>query len=147
MDGASLVLLGVAVLSVIGKNQTVAVAVLILLLLRLTHQEKSIGLLDQYGITAGIIVLTAGVMAPIAGGKAGWKDLTAVVSDWRSLAAVAVGILVAYLGGRGVRLMAEQPLVVNALLLGTILGVAVFRGVPVGPLIAAGILAVVTGKG
>lgn len=147
MDGASLVLLGVAVLGVIGKNQTVAVAVLALLLLRLTNQAKPLAFLDKHGITAGIILLTIGVMAPIAAGKAGWKDLTAVAADWRSLAAVGIGILVAYLGGRGVRLMAEQPLIVNGLLLGTIIGVAVFRGVPVGPLIAAGILAVLTGKG
>ncbi|WP_438445511.1 DUF441 domain-containing protein [Gorillibacterium sp. sgz5001074] len=147
MDGASLVLLGIAVLGVVGKNQSVAIAVLALLLLRLTQQEKSIGLLDKYGVTLGIILLTAGVMAPIAGGRAGLRDMAAVFGDWRSLAALGVGALVAYLGGRGVRLMADDPLAVNGLLLGTILGVAFFRGVPVGPLIAAGILAVLTGRG
>ena len=147
MDGASLVLLGIAVLGVVGKNQTVAVAVLILLLLRLTHQERPITFLDKYGVTLGIVLLTVGVMAPIAGGRTSLRDMLSVLTDWSSLAAVLVGVLVAYLGGRGVRLMAEQPMAVNGLLLGTILGVAAFRGVPVGPLIAAGILAVVTGKG
>ena len=39
--------------------------------------------------------------------------------------------------------MSAQPLLVTGLLLGTIIGVAVFRGVPVGPLIAAGILSLV----
>ena len=54
--------------------------------------------------------------------------------------AIIVGIVVAWLGGRGVGLMSAQPLLVTGLLLGTIIGVAVFRGVPVGPLIAAGLL-------
>ncbi|MEC0140976.1 DUF441 family protein, partial [Paenibacillus macerans] len=39
-----------------------------------------------------------------------------------------------------------QPTVVAGLLIGTVLGVAFFRGVPVGPLIAAGILSLVIGK-
>jgi uncharacterized membrane protein (DUF441 family) len=41
--------------------------------------------------------------------------------------------------------MTAQPLIVTGLLLGTLIGVAVFRGVPVGPLIAAGILSLLIG--
>ena len=36
--------------------------------------------------------------------------------------------------------MSAQPSVVGGLLIGTVIGVAFFRGVPVGPLIAAGIV-------
>jgi uncharacterized membrane protein (DUF441 family) len=53
---------------------------------------------------------------------------------------------VAWLGGRGVKLMSNQPDVVAGLLIGTVAGVALLRGVPVGPLIAAGILSVLIGK-
>jgi uncharacterized membrane protein (DUF441 family) len=38
--------------------------------------------------------------------------------------------------------MVDQPTVVTGLLVGTIIGVTFFRGVPVGPLIAAGIVSV-----
>lgn len=58
------------------------------------------------------------------------------------MVAVIVGVLVAWLGGRGVTLMVDQPTVVTGLLVGTIIGVTFFRGVPVGPLIAAGIVSV-----
>ena len=34
--------------------------------------------------------------------------------------------------------MSSQPTIVGGLLIGTIIGVSLFRGVPVGPLIAAG---------
>ncbi len=41
-------------------------------------------------------------------------------------------------GRRGITLMGNQPQLVAGLLVGTVLHVALFRGVPVGPLIAAG---------
>ncbi|MGV8429073.1 DUF441 family protein [Pseudomonas aeruginosa] len=43
-------------------------------------------------------------------------------------------------------LMGEQPILVTGLLIGTIIGVAFLGGIPVGPLIAAGILALLLGK-
>ena len=42
--------------------------------------------------------------------------------------------------------MGTNPTVVAGLLVGTVLGVALFRGVPVGPLIAAGLLSLLIGK-
>lgn len=51
---------------------------------------------------------------------------------WKSLTAIAIGLLVAWLGGRGVSLMTSQPNVVAGLLIGTVAGVALLRGVPVG---------------
>lgn len=146
-DTPVMIMLGIAALGVLSKNQSVAIAILILALLRLTNLHKTFPVLEKHGITFGIVILTVGVMAPIASGKIGAGDLLKTFSQWQSLLAVAVGILVAYLGGRGVNLMSAQPQVVTGLLLGTIIGVAVFRGVPVGPLIAAGILSFFLGRG
>jgi uncharacterized membrane protein (DUF441 family) len=42
--------------------------------------------------------------------------------------------------------MGTQPHLVAGLLVGTVLGVALFKGVPVGPLIAAGLLSMIVGK-
>lgn len=62
------------------------------------------------------------------------------------IVAIIAGIVVAWLGGRGVTLMGNQPVLVTGLLIGTIIGVAFLKGVPVGPLIAAGILSLIIGK-
>lgn len=62
------------------------------------------------------------------------------------LLSIIAGVLVAWLGGRGISLMGNQPVLVTGLLIGTIIGVAFLKGVPVGPLIAAGILSLVIGK-
>ncbi|ADY94976.1 conserved hypothetical protein [Neisseria meningitidis H44/76] len=43
--------------------------------------------------------------------------------------------------------MGQQPVLITGLLIGTVIGVAFMGGIPVGPLIAAGILSFVVGKG
>ena len=60
--------------------------------------------------------------------------------------AIVVGIFVAWIAGRGVPFMSMQPTLVTGLLIGTIIGVSFFGGIPVGPLIAAGILSFLVGK-
>ena len=62
------------------------------------------------------------------------------------LLAIVIGILVAWFGGRGVGLLGTQPVLITGLLIGTIIGVSFFGGIPVGPLIAAGILSLMLGK-
>ena len=80
------------------------------------------------------------MLTPIASGKLSGDTILKSFLSYKSILAIAVGLLVAWLGGRGVKLMTNQPDVVAGLLIGTVAGVAVLRGVPVGPLIAAGIL-------
>ena len=85
-------------------------------------------------------------MAPIASGKISGHSILKSFISIKSLLAIAVGLAVAWLGGRGVKLMSNQPDIVAGLLIGTVAGVALLRGVPVGPLIAAGILSLLIGK-
>ncbi|WP_213524906.1 DUF441 domain-containing protein [Paenibacillus sp. J31TS4] len=142
----SLILLLLAALGLFSSNVTVTVAMLVLLLLRVTRMDQVFPWIEKYGLTIGIVVLTIGVMSPIASGKLGIDEIMRSFLHWKSLLAIAIGMLVAYLGGRGVTLMGSQPTIVAGLLIGTVLGVALFRGVPVGPLIAAGLLSLLIGR-
>lgn len=141
MDMINLILLVLLALGIIGDNPTVSIAVAILLLFRLLHFDRAFPVLEQYGLQIGIIILTIGVLTPLASGKIKADSFLHLFTNWQSILAVAIGIFVAYLAGKGTTLMTSNPLVVTGLLLGTIIGVTFFRGVPVGPLIAAGILA------
>lgn len=147
VDVTSLLLLALAALGIVSHNTPVSIAVLLLLLLRLAHLDKWFPVLEQHGLNLGILVLTMGIMAPLASGKIGTDILVRAVVTPVSLLAIAVGVLVSYIAGKGVPLMAQNPIVVTGILIGTILGVALFRGVPVGPLIAAGLLAGLLGIG
>ena len=138
-DVTLLILLGLAALGFISHNNTVAVSILVLIIVRVTPLSTFFPWIEKQGLSIGIIILTIGVMAPIASGTLPPSTLIHSFLNWKSLVAIAVGVIVSWLGGRGVTLMGSQPQLVAGLLVGTVLGVALFRGVPVGPLIAAGL--------
>lgn len=146
MDITSLLLLGLAALGIISSNSPITIAMVVLLLIRVLGLQQAFPWLEKYGLTAGVIILTIGVMTPLASGKISLQTVGQSFLNWKSLAAIGVGMLVAYLGGRGAALMGSQPTLVAGLLIGTVLGVALFKGVPVGPLIAAGILSLLIGR-
>ncbi|RMX05903.1 DUF441 domain-containing protein [Corticibacter populi] len=145
-DSTSLILLAIAGLGIVSHNTSVAVAMLCLLLIRLTPLHVYFPLVQKHGLTVGIIILLVAVMTPIASGKIGPAELLRSFMHWKPLLAVIVGVVVAWLGGRGVTLMGSNPAIVPGLMVGTVLGVAFFKGVPVGPLIAAGLLSLLLGK-
>lgn len=142
----SLILLIFIALGIIGNNQSVSISACILLLIQQTPLVQYAPLLEQHGLKIGIIVLTIAVLSPLISGKIQTQDIIQVFTHWKTMIAVLVGIAVAWLGGRGVSLMSAQPTIVTGLLVGTIIGVAFFRGVPVGPLIAAGIVSLIFWK-
>ena len=141
IDPTLIILLVLAGLGLISNNMTVTLAILFLLAVRITPLNGYFPFVEKYGLN-----LTVGVMAPIASGKISANDVLGSFLNWKSLLAIVIGILVSWLGSRGVTLMSNQPSTVAGLLVGTIIGVALFRGVPVGPLIAAGILSLLVGK-
>ncbi|MFP1738972.1 DUF441 domain-containing protein [Lonsdalea quercina] len=147
LDPTLLILLALAALGIISHNMTVTLAILALLAVRITPLNHYFPCVEKYGLTIGVLVLTIGVMAPIASGKISAGEVMHSFLHWKSLLAVLIGVMVSWLGGRGVALMTSQPSVVAGLLVGTVMGVALFRGVPVGPLIAAGLLSLLVGKG
>ncbi|KAA9006477.1 DUF441 domain-containing protein [Paenibacillus spiritus] len=146
MDMTSLLLLALAALGIVSSNSAITISMLVLLLVRVAGLHQAFPWLEKYGLTAGIIILTIGVMTPLASGRITPGTALQSFLHWKSLLAVGVGMLVAWLGGRGASLLGSQPTVVAGLLIGTVLGVALFKGVPVGPLIAAGILSLLIGR-
>ncbi|AWH89614.1 DUF441 domain-containing protein [Limnobaculum parvum] len=146
IDPTLIILLVLAGLGILSHNNTVTIAILVLLILRLTPLEAAFPMVQKYGLTVGITILTIAVMTPLANGKMSPAMLLQVFVNWKSIVAIIIGIAVAWLGGRGVTLMSSQPTIVAGLLIGTIIGVAFFRGVPVGPLIAAGMVSLIVGR-
>ena len=146
VDSTLIILLVLAGLGIISHNMTVTLAMLFLLVVRITPLNDFFPWVEKYGLTIGILILTIGVMAPIASGKISAQEVLSSFLNWKSILAIIIGVIVSWLGSRGVTLMSHQPSTVAGLLVGTVIGVALFRGVPVGPLIAAGILSLLIGK-
>ena len=145
LDLNLIVLLVLLACGIFSHNSAVTIAAAVLIVLKITPLSSLLPYVQAHGLNIGIIILTSGVLTPIASGKISGESILKSFLSWKSLLAIAIGVFVAWLGGRGVKLMSSQPDVVAGLLLGTVAGVAVLRGVPVGPLIAAGILSVFIG--
>ncbi|WP_066153632.1 DUF441 domain-containing protein [Halalkalibacter krulwichiae] len=132
-----LILLAVAV---IAKNQSLMVAVGFLLIIKwIGLGEKLFPLFQQKGINIGVTVITIAVLTPIVTGEIGFKQLGEAVKSSYAWVALGSGILVALIAANGIDLLKNDPHITTALVFGTILSVALFKGVAVGPLIGAGI--------
>jgi len=134
---ALIVLLACGILS---HNSSVTIASAVLIVVRTSPLDQYFPFLQTHALSLGITILTIGVLTPIASGKIPGEMILKSFMSYKSILAIVIGLLVAWLGGRGVKLMSNQPNVVAGLLIGTVAGVALLRGVPVGPLIAAGML-------
>lgn len=127
-------------LGYIGKNQSIMMAVYILLGLKLFKlDEKVFPYLQDKGISLGVTIITIAVLVPIATGEIGFKDLYQSVKSYYGWIALGAGMFVALIAKNGLTLLADDPHITTALVMGTILAVVFFQGVAVGPLIGAGI--------
>lgn len=132
----------VLILSIIGHNSTVVYASIIVLILKvaaqISGQPQILEWMGSHGLNLGIIILTAAILIPIADGTI---TIHTIIDSFKSqigIVALISGLLAAISGGLGVPLMQSNPNVIPALIVGTMAGVFFFKGVAVGPLIAAG---------
>ncbi|NRD76089.1 DUF441 domain-containing protein [Bacillus sp. BRMEA1] len=140
LNESILFLILLLVIGFLAKNSSLMIAILVLLLLKIGGMsDKAFGLLQSKGINWGVTIITIAVLAPIASGDIGFKDLTAAFKSYYAWIALISGMAVALLAKGGVKLLADDPQITTALVLGTILSVSIFKGVAVGPLIGAGI--------
>ncbi|CWN42068.1 TPA: DUF441 domain-containing protein [Neisseria meningitidis] len=141
-----LFLVTLILLGVVSNNNSITISATILLLMQQTALVQFVPLVEKHGLNLGIILLTIGVLSPLVSGKAQVPPVAEFL-NFKMISVVFIGIFVAWLAGRGVPLMGQQPVLITGLLIGTVIGVAFMGGIPVGPLIAAGILSFVVGKG
>lgn len=140
LNESLLFLLLLLVIGLIAKNSSLMVAIAVLLALKAGGLDaKGFSFLQSKGINWGVTIITIAVLAPIASGEIGFKDLTGAFKSSFAWIALISGMIVALLAKGGVKLLADDPQITTALVLGTILSVSIFKGVAVGPLIGAGI--------
>lgn len=135
-----LFLLLLLVIGFVAKNSSLMIAVAVLIFMKAIGVDgKIFSILETKGINWGVMMITIAVLAPIASGEIGFKDLSLAFKSPFAWIALISGMLVALLAKGGVTLLAKDPQITTALVLGTILSVSIFKGVAVGPLIGAGI--------
>nr|WP_251127305.1 MULTISPECIES: DUF441 domain-containing protein [unclassified Exiguobacterium] len=143
---AYLFLVLLVLIGVIAQNQSIIIASSALLVIKaLGFGDQLFPTLASKGINWGVTIITIAVLVPIATGDIGFKELWNSIKGPVGIVAFGSGIFVALAAAQGVQLMRVDPVVTTALLAGTILAVGFMKGVPVGPLIGAGIAALILG--
>jgi uncharacterized membrane protein (DUF441 family) len=133
--------LGILLLiGLVAKNQSLIIAIVFLILIKLVgFGDKWFPHIQGQGINWGVTIITMAVLVPIATGEIGFKQLLDSLKSPYAWIALVSGVIVALIARNGLTLLTTEPHITAALVIGTILAVAVFKGVAVGPLIGAGI--------
>lgn len=143
---SNIILLVILVASVLGKANSVSIATCLLLLIKLLNMDKYIfPVVEKNGMFLGLILLIGAVLIPLANGQIALTNIKSVFTSISGIAALLISLLTTYLSGIGLQYLTVQGHgdIMPALILGSVIAAAFLGGVPVGPLITSGILAVV----
>lgn len=141
---STLVLLAILVVAVLGKADSVAIAISVLLILKLLHIDQYIfPFIEKNGVFWGLVLLIAAILIPIANGRVTSNDIKNIFTSWVGIVALLLSLFTTYLSGLGLKYLTIQGHsdVMPAMILGAVVAAAFLGGVPVGPLITAGMLA------
>lgn len=141
MDDVPLPLLLALLVGLAARNRLVAAAAVLLVVVRLANLTGALRFLADRSLELGLVLLTVAVLAPLALEQTTFADLARLFRSPAGWAAIVGGAVATCVNGQGIHLLTDRPEVIGGVLVGTIVGVVALRGIPVGPLTAAGVTA------
>ena len=129
------------IIGLVGRSPIITTAACILLIVKLVQLDRFLPAIERRGLEFGLLFLTMGVHVPFASEKITWGDIVQVFMSWPGILALAGGAIATYMNGKGLAMLKMDPELIVGLVIGSIFGIIFLRGIPVGPLMAAGITA------
>lgn len=142
MNG-ELLLVVLIIVGLVGRSHIITTAACVLLIVKLIHLERYLPTIERRGLELGLLFLTMGVLVPFASNKISFKEVLSVFTTWPGIIALTGGAVATYMNGKGLDLLKVDPQLIVGLVIGSIFGILFLRGIPVGPLMAAGITALI----
>jgi uncharacterized membrane protein (DUF441 family) len=118
----------------------------VLLILKLLGVDKYVyPVIERSGVTVGLIILIAAILIPLAGGRITTLSIRDSFTSWAGILALVLSFATTYLSGLGFQYLTVQGHgdIMPALIVGAVAAAAFLGGVPVGPLITSGMLALI----
>lgn len=137
-----IILVGLIIVGLLGKSPIISTAACVLLVVKLIHLDRYLPTIERRGLELGLLFLTFSVLVPFASGRIQLREITAALTSWPGWLALAGGAIATYVNGKGLEMLKYDPQLIVGLVIGSILGIVFLRGIPVGPLMAAGITAI-----
>jgi uncharacterized membrane protein (DUF441 family) len=140
MNG-EILLVALIIIGLIGRSHIITTAACVLLIIKLISLDRYLPTIERRGLELGLLFLTMGVLVPFASEKITLKDVGNMFTTWPGILALIGGAIATYMNGKGLGLLKIDPQLIVGLVIGSIFGIIFLRGIPVGPLMAAGITA------
>ena len=140
MNGEILLVI-LIIVGLIGRSNIITMAACFLLIVKLIQLERFLPTIERRGLELGLIFLTMAVLVPFASNRISYKEVLSVFTTWPGIIALTGGAIATYMNGKGLDLLKVDPQLIVGLVIGSIFGILFMRGIPVGPLMAAGITA------
>lgn len=141
MQSSVILMLLLLVLGIWGKSNIIAAAAGILLVLQFTNLQVFMPILERRGLELGLLFLVIAVLVPFASGRVSTGEIIRSFLSLPGIIAVISGAAATVLNGHGLELLQSEPYLMIGLVVGSIIGVLAFGGIPVGPLMAGGLAA------
>lgn len=140
MNG-DILLVALIIIGLIGRSHIITTAACVLLIVKLISLDRYLPTIERRGLELGLLFLTMGVLVPFASERISIKDVTSMFTTWPGILALLGGAIATYMNGKGLELLKIDPQMIVGLVIGSIFGIIFLKGIPVGPLMAAGITA------
>ncbi|MBW7473565.1 DUF441 domain-containing protein [Paenibacillus oenotherae] len=141
MNG-QIILVILIIIGLAGRSPIISTAACVLLIVKLVHLERFLPMIERRGMELGLLFLTFSVLVPFASERIQSKDMISALTSWPGILALMGGAAATYINGKGLEMLKFDPQIIVGLVAGSIIGIVFFRGIPVGPLMAAGITAI-----
>ncbi|NMP24135.1 DUF441 domain-containing protein [Sulfobacillus harzensis] len=138
LNAANLGLVGFLILGLLARSNLLAAAAAVLLSLRLTGLGFILPRLYRPSMDVGLLLLTVAMLVPFALGKVKLRDIAKSFASLPGLVAIVGAALATHLNAHGIHIYEQSHLMIS-LIVGSIIGIVLLGGMPVGPLTAAGV--------
>lgn len=136
-----IILVVLIIIGIVGRASILATAASLLLMMKLLSLQRFFPMIERRGLELGLLFLMISVLVPLVSGKLQTKDLLGTFLTIGGICAILGGLIATYVNGQGLYLLKMDPELMVGMIIGSVLGIVVFKGIPVGPLMAAAIAA------
>ncbi|MFW6264913.1 MAG: DUF441 domain-containing protein [Bacillota bacterium] len=129
------------ILGLMARSRVVVIAAFSLLIIKELGMISVSEFLSRNGIELGLTFMLMAILAPLILKPLSWNELKGIFLNWKVLIAILSGLLATQFNGMGLTLLEGSPHLIIGIIVGSLLGIVLLGGIPVGPLMAAGIAA------
>ncbi len=137
------ILLVMIALGIISHSSNIAVASSILLIIMTSPLSKYLPIIERHSLSLGLIFLMIYILIPITKSKNIALNIYETITSPIGIISILAGVFATCLNKKGINLLNNDPQLIMGIIIGSLIGITFFDGIPVGPLMPAAIMVII----